>query len=235
MFWGRRNPPGTPDFPSLNQHETHAFIWDPANPNAAAKPTSNQPTDSQGNSINLFCSGHTFLADGRLLVTGGHLFDSQGLDCSTFYDPVADTWTPGPTMNNGRWYPTAVTLPDGRVFVCSGSFPTGPSPATHQCQTRSITFLKFSRTASGTTSPISSDFRSSRASMSPQTVPCSCPASLATTYLFRDFAPGNPGTWVPVATRSAGNSDYAPSVMYDVGKVIFIGGGAPLTSSRSST
>jgi hypothetical protein len=51
--------------------------------------------------------------------------------------------------------------------------------------------------------------------------------SIATTYLFEDLEPGNPGTWVPIATRSAGNSEYAPSVMYDVGKVIFIGGGAP--------
>jgi hypothetical protein len=51
--------------------------------------------------------------------------------------------------------------------------------------------------------------------------------SLATTYFFENFPPGNPGTWVPIATRSAGNSDYAPSVMYDAGKFIFIGGGAP--------
>ena len=63
---------------------------------APAKPTGNQPTDSQGNSINLFCSGHTFLADGRLLVTGGHIFDSQGLNTSTFYDPFADQWSAGP-------------------------------------------------------------------------------------------------------------------------------------------
>ena len=61
LFWGRRNPPGTADFPSLNQHETHAFVWDPANPLAPAKPTGNQPTDSHGTPINLFCSGHTFL------------------------------------------------------------------------------------------------------------------------------------------------------------------------------
>jgi Domain of unknown function (DUF1939) len=96
LFWRRRNPPGTPDFASLNQHVTHAFIWDPANPSASAKPTSNQPTDSKGNSINLFCSGHTFLADGRLLVTGGHIFDSLGLNTSTFYDPFADRWSAGP-------------------------------------------------------------------------------------------------------------------------------------------
>jgi hypothetical protein len=87
LFWGRRNPPGTPDFASLNLHETHAFIWDPANPDAAVKPTSNQPTDSQGNSINLFCSGHTFLADGRLLVTGDTCSTARGLSHPRFTIP----------------------------------------------------------------------------------------------------------------------------------------------------
>jgi hypothetical protein len=226
LFWGRRNPPGTPDYPSLNQHETHAFLWDPAHPLAPAKPTSNQPTDSQGNSINLFCSGHTFLADGRLLVTGGHLFDSQGINCSTFYDAIADKWTAGPTMNNGRWYPTAVTLPDGRAFVCSGQFPTGtPQPPPNNANVNNNVpqvlengmwnnltnfiglplFPRFHVTPDG--SLIMS-------------------GSLATTYLFEDLAPGNPGTWVPIATRIVQNADYAPSVMYDAGKIVFIGGGS---------
>jgi galactose oxidase len=226
LFWGRRNPPGTPDFPSLNQHETHAFIWDPANPNAAAKPTSNQPTDSHGNSINLFCSGHTFLADGRLLVTGGHLFDSQGLITSTFYDPFADKWTAGPTMNNGRWYPTAVTLPDGRAFVCSGNSPVGtPQPPPNNANVannisqvlengnwRDLTnFTGLPLFPRFHVAPDGSLFMS---------------GPLATTYLFEDLAPGNQGTWVPIATRNVQNADYAPSVMYNVGKVVFIGGGS---------
>jgi hypothetical protein len=225
LFWGRRNPPGTPDFPSLNQHETHAFILDPANPHAAAKPTSNQPTDSQGNSINLFCSGHTFLTDGRLLVTGGHIFDSQGLNCSTFYDPFADKWSAGPTMNNGRWYPTAVTLPDGGAFVCAGSFPTGPLQPPLNANTinsipqvlengawRDLTnFIGLPLFPRFHVAPDGSLFMS---------------GSLATTYRFENFSAGNPGTWVPIATRTVQNADYAPSVMYDVGKVVFIGGGS---------
>jgi len=225
LFWGRRNPPGTPDFPSLNQHETHAFVWDPAIPQNAARPTSNQPADSHGNSINLFCSGHTFLADGRLLVTGGHLFDSQGLNCSTFYDPFADKWSPGPTMNNGRWYPTAVTLPDGRAFVCSGSFPTGPlEPPINANTINNIpqvlengvwndltNFIGLPLFPRFHVAPNGSLFMS---------------GSLATTYFLENLPPGNPGTWVPVATRTVQNADYAPSVMYDVGKVVFIGGGS---------
>jgi len=226
LFWGRRNPPATSDFPSLNQHATHAFLWDPAKPNAPAIPTGNQPTDAAGNSINLFCSGHTFLADGRLLVTGGHLFDSQGLNCTTFYDPFQDRFTAGPVMNNGRWYPTAVTLPDGRAFVCSGSFPTGPlQPPGNDSAINDVSQILENGTWNNLTNfiglPLFPRFH---------VVPSGAlfmSGLLATSYFFEDLAPGNQGTWVPVAMRSAGNSDYAPSVMYDVGKVVFIGGGAP--------
>jgi hypothetical protein len=226
LFWGRRNPPGTPDFPSLNQQETHAFVWDPANPQASAKPTSNQPTDSHGNLINLFCSGHTFLADGRLLVTGGHIFDSQGLNCSTFYDPFTDKWSAGPTMNNGRWYPTAVTLPDGRAFVGSGSFPVGPPqpPPNNASVINNISQIlengAWSDVTSFNTLPLFPRFH-----VAPNGF-LFMSGSLATTYFLENVQPGNPGTWAPVATRTVQNADYAPSVMYDVGKVIFIGGGS---------
>jgi galactose oxidase len=226
LFWGRRHPAGTPDFDSLNQHETHPFLWDPADPHAVARPTSNQPTDSKGNAINLFCAGHTFLLDGRLLVTGGHLFDSQGLNCSTFYDPFSDTWSPGPSMNNGRWYPTAVTLPDGRVFVCSGSFPTGPlQPPINANAINNISQVLQNGVWNDLT-----DFEGlplfPRFHVAPNGS-LFMSGSLATSFLLEDLQPGNRGTWVPIAERNAENSDYAPSVMYDVGKIIFIGGGLP--------
>ncbi len=77
-----------------------------------------------------FCSGHTFLADGRLLVTGGHpdegdaTQDGVGVKNATVYDPFANTWTPLPDMNAGRWYPTNTTLANGDVLVTSGSIDT---------------------------------------------------------------------------------------------------------------
>ena len=145
LFWGRRKQPAADplSFASLNEWETHAFLLDLQTFDCT--PTSNQPVDKYGNSINLFCSGHTFLADGRLMVVGGHLYDSQGIDCGTIYDPVLDKWSAadpmqGQTKNdpanslwkNGRWYPTAITLADGSVFVCSGSFAlTAPMPQPH--------------------------------------------------------------------------------------------------------
>jgi galactose oxidase len=226
LFWGRRNPPGTPDFPSLNQHATTAFTWDPANDAAPAIPTTNQPADSKGAPINLFCSGHTFLADGRLLVAGGHLFDSQGHNCSTFYDPLTDKWTAGPPMNEGRWYPSMVTLADGRPLVCSGSFPTGAlQPPINDNAVNNIPQVlendKWNNLTDFEGLPLFPRFH-----VAPDgSVLMS--GALATTYLFKNLTLGSPGTWTPIGQRHAGNSDYAPSVMYDTGKVIFIGGGLP--------
>lgn len=230
LFWGRRNPPGiTPDaadFPSLNQHATQALIWDPADPHAGAKPTGNQPTDSQGRSINLFCSGHTFLPDGRLMVTGGHQFDGQGIDNSTIYDPVADRWTPAQTMNKGRWYPTAVTLPDGSVLVCSGSSPNGPlQPPQNQSVINEVPQVWnnapwIDLNAFPEMLPL---------------FPCLHVAPDGRVFMSGPNAQSffldtrNGGTWTPGPSRSVANSDYAPSVMYDVGKVIFIGGAIPPT------
>jgi galactose oxidase len=225
LFWGRRDPPAQTDFDSLNQHSTRAFIWDPANPLDPARVTNDQPVDSQGYSINLFCSGHTFLADGRLLVTGGHLFDGQGLNTSVFYDPFSDQWSAGPTMNNGRWYPTAVTLPDGKVFVSSGSFATGPlQPPTNLSAIDDVSQILESGAWQNLTKfpkqfPLFPRFHvapSGALFMS---------GSNAMTFLFEDFE-NNPGTWVSVGRRSVDNAEYAPSVMFDVGKVVFIGGGS---------
>ena len=72
--------------------------------------------------MNLFCAGHTFLSDGRLLVVGGHLADGEGVNQATIYDAETNSWTPTALMNEGRWYPTATTLPDGRILVLAGSF-----------------------------------------------------------------------------------------------------------------
>ena len=239
LFWGRRNPPGTPDFSSLNQHQTHAFIWDPANPLAPAKPTRNQPTDTDGIAINLFGSGHTFLADGRLLVTGGYLFDGQGLNTSTFYDPFKDQWTAGPTMNNGRWYPTAVTLPDGRAFVISGSFATGPLAPPLPDRPIHIAVNAFPQILENGNWDSVSGFDTLPLDPRIHVAPNGflfMSGSLATTYYFENLQqPGDLGTWAPIAQRSAGNAEYAPSVMYDVGKVVFIGGGTSSYSGGAPT
>jgi galactose oxidase len=69
----------------------------------------------------LFCSGHTLMADGRLMVSGGHHADDRGLRATNIFDPVTQTWTTGlPKMAQGRWYPTVTTLADGRLVTVAG-------------------------------------------------------------------------------------------------------------------
>jgi Domain of unknown function (DUF1929)/Glyoxal oxidase N-terminus/Kelch motif len=69
----------------------------------------------------LFCSGHTFLPDGRIFVSGGHRSGNVGLANASVYDPATNTWVREPSMNAGRWYPTNTLLPNGDVLVISGS------------------------------------------------------------------------------------------------------------------
>jgi len=98
----------------------------------------------------VFCSGHAMLADGRMLVAGGteqffslnpfHTHDDKpGIRDSWIFDPSNESWKPvekmhtGPLLpptpafpspnieeTGGRWYPTLITLPDGRILAMSG-------------------------------------------------------------------------------------------------------------------
>jgi hypothetical protein len=88
------------------------YLWDPDSAGIT-------PLAKSGH--NIFCSGHSFLADGRLLVTGGHIQTEVGLPNASIYDPLADSWTSVTDMNAGRWYPTNTTLANGDVLVLSGS------------------------------------------------------------------------------------------------------------------
>lgn len=100
----------------------------------------------RNNSTNLFCSGHSFLPDGRLLVTGGHEKNSsfpfkEGLgdrDINIFDYTRANTstdlpWTTLPNvMSWGRWYPYNVTLENGNVAILGGSYWTNRNTPAQQ-------------------------------------------------------------------------------------------------------
>lgn len=96
-----------------NNGGTSATVWDPATGNFHAVPAP----------YNIFCSGHSALADGTILVAGGH--DNAngilGSDQAAIFDPVSESWTSVPHMSYRRWYPTATTLTDGRILVTSGA------------------------------------------------------------------------------------------------------------------
>ena len=101
--------------PDGGAHGSAARVWDPG--------TGILQDTSLNDDRDLFCSGHSLLADGRVLITGGHVHGTKQVDGvadTTLFDPITSTWTPGPTMSEARWYPTNVTLADGRVLIFGG-------------------------------------------------------------------------------------------------------------------
>ncbi len=85
--------------------------------------TPDNPFNDEDNiPLDLFCGGHSFLPDGRLLFAGGTLqYDPfYGLPVYFIFDPIAEQYTAYDWMPAGRWYPTLVTLGDGRVLAVSG-------------------------------------------------------------------------------------------------------------------
>ena len=92
-------------------------LWDPIANSFSSSPLA---------PFNIFCAGHSFLADGTLLIAGGHNGSSgYGLPYATIYDPTQDSWTQIPNMQDARWYPTNTTLPNGDVLVVSGEITPG--------------------------------------------------------------------------------------------------------------
>ena len=116
-------------FQEKNREET--IIWNPSNEtNPDFTYPDNQPTqppntDGLGRAW-LWCSGHSFLSDGTLLVCGGGGRSSAGaLDSAWKFNPVAGvngSWTRTTyNMKYKRWYPTVLTLEDGiHVLIVSG-------------------------------------------------------------------------------------------------------------------
>ncbi len=76
----------------------------------------------------MFCSGHAFLPDGRLLVAGGTLAypdnvtgqGATGEKRVRIFDPVTERYRDAPSMAIGRWYPTVVSRADGRLVTLAG-------------------------------------------------------------------------------------------------------------------
>jgi hypothetical protein len=91
-----------------------ATVWDPATNTLKSVPD---------NIDNIFCSGSSFLPDGRLMVVGGYggSTANQGLAIADIFDPTTMTWSRAANMAFGRWYATATTLPNGQIMATSGS------------------------------------------------------------------------------------------------------------------
>jgi hypothetical protein len=177
----------------------------------------------------LFCSGHTFLADGRLLVTGGHIEDFVGEPQAGVYDPVTNSWTRVSDMNAGRWYPTNVLLPNGEALTLAGTIranEVNSLPQVWQPATNTWRNLTSARLGAYPAWPdyypflyVAPNGRVFNAG------PQQTARYLDTTGL---------GLWIDVARSTLLYRDYGSSVMYDDGKVLIVGGNPRDTAEAPS-
>lgn len=95
------------------------------------------PEQERGIGGDLFCGDLRTLTDGRLLVVGGTEYENldadkplpngwgrtqaYGLDSARVYDASSRRWTEVAPMNHRRWYPSMITLGDGKLLVAGGT------------------------------------------------------------------------------------------------------------------
>jgi galactose oxidase len=239
LMWGRRDNPQQsldtdpasalgPGLPPAPPATCTPFLWNPAN--GELTPTSPPMLPDGKTNANLFCSSHAFLPDGRLLVAGGHLADGHGLNQATIYDFAANTWTPTAAMIHGRWYPTAITLPTGGILVLSGSYfdPTQTPSVANNVVPQIWNNGNFANVTSIPGAAFDLYPRMHVASTGIVYM-----TSLVQTWSL-DISGAGTWTALPNATRHNGLCDYAPSVLYDVDKVLFVGGGNPPTANAET-
>jgi hypothetical protein len=206
LAWGKFESNGSMAMPRL---------WDPA----AGAPNTAQliKVDTM-----LFCSGHAFLPDGRLMVSGGHKADDRGLDVTNIFDPVSETWASGlPKMAKGRWYPTVTTLSDGRMLTMAGRDTTSSVVTTPE-------IWENNRWVQLTGSALSLPYYP-RNFVAPNGKVFYAGERVMSRWFSPDAvnAKGR-GTWSWSSSLNhvwLFNRDYGSAVMYETGKILYAGGG----------
>ena len=105
---------------NFDQKVFKTWLWDPATPETCPREIP-MPTD-----IDLFCSGHSHLVDGRVLFFGGtgHYATPElyytGVRETYAFDDVTEKFTFTGLMNVARWYPNGPVNRAGNPIVVSG-------------------------------------------------------------------------------------------------------------------
>jgi hypothetical protein len=163
----------------------------------------------------IYCTGHTFLADGRLLVMGGTASNTAGMKLARIFNPSTGAWTATTSMAQGRYYPTATTLPNGNVLVVSGHDTTR-------------TVVKGNEVWNGTAWVRLAD---SSVSIGQPYYPAMFVAPNGKVFLAgfpgvtRYLDASGTGKWQTVGNRIVARRENGSAVMYAPGKILYTGGG----------
>jgi Domain of unknown function (DUF1929)/Ricin-type beta-trefoil lectin domain len=208
LMWDSVGDGPTESFP--DQSYTRALIWNPNTNNSVR-------IDLKG--YNIFCAGYTQLANGNVLVAGGNKDTSlSGIVQTHIFDWRAETWSRGPDMAAGRWYPSVAALGNDEAVIVGG----GPAiPEVYQTDGA----LRRLTNASG---------------YSDRSYPFLVPRPDGQVELVGPFNPMNTintsGTGLITATKTRDGiaRDYGSFATYDIGKVLVAGGGNITEDNQSN-
>jgi hypothetical protein len=177
-------------------------LWNAATGGFTAKPMPDE----------LFCAGHAFLQDGRLLVAGGHISDDHGLPDINLFS-TASGWDDDPPMRHGRWYPSVTIMGNNQAVILAGADQSGTHVALPEVW------------ASGAVRELTNAGRVlpyyPRAFLAPNGRLFYAGEEQTTRYL--DIA--GAGTWTTVGNRRVADRNYGSAVMFQPGRILYAGGG----------
>ena len=190
-----------------------AQLWDPENPGAGFGRVS-APYE-------VFCSGHSFLPDGRLIVAGGHSTGTSGIPRTVLFDPASGTWSITGSMAQGHYYPTNTALPNGEVLAMAGSD-----------ENRAVVTIP----------EIGDGITWRRLTTASLAIPAPYYPAMFLAPNGKVFLAGFPqssryldvsgtGAWTTVADRQVADRTMGSAAMYAPGKILYVGGGDPPTNS----
>lgn len=125
------DPVGKGQSDNYRDYSKHAssqvFVWTPGTPTDAQSQARYDNTRTD-----LFCTGYVLAANGKLYLAGGNLgYDysasggeygfAAGHTHTNIFDPSTNTWSAGPDMTQGRWYPSVITLPNEEMLIIGGN------------------------------------------------------------------------------------------------------------------
>jgi hypothetical protein len=199
---------------TYGRHHHGPVVWNPASPgNFTTLPL---PAD-------FFCNGLTFLKSGKLFVAGGHAgVDNFGLKVAYQFNQGTGTWTRSADMRNGRWYPTLTTLANGNVLAISGGDTSAALNVIPEVYVTGTNTWRALTRAARSVPYYPMMF------LAPDGKVFYVGPEQATAFLNTSKS----GSWTSGPSRLFGWRDYGSAVMYDAGKILVVGGGAPLASAE---